>query len=345
MTASPAILHTLSFPASPKSGSASTRGVAVALGNFDGVHRGHAHLLQALRAASSSSSASLGKERAGSKESVGESADAPALGVLTFDPHPRAFFRPQDPPFRLMTPELRARALGELGVAHVFQARFDDSFAHLDAEAFVEKILVEELGVAHVACGADFAFGHRRGGDVALLEKLLTAHGIGLTVVPQLADADGPVSSSRIRRLLQEGYPERAASLLGRPWVISGEVVHGDQRGRLLGFPTANIKLNGHLEPARGVYAVRVRLPDGRVVPGVANIGRRPTIDDGQESRLEAHLFDIDEDLYGQVLEVALIALLREEKRFSGLDALKAQIAQDASEARRILGNDPHATN
>ncbi|MXV45274.1 bifunctional riboflavin kinase/FAD synthetase [Saccharibacter sp. 17.LH.SD] len=299
------------WPAVP----AVARGNAVALGNFDGVHRGHVHLLQSVRMARPDC----------------------ALGVVTFDPHPRAFFRPQDLPFRLMRPEVRARVLAEHDVKHVVQIPFNEAFSHLEARAFVQDVLVNGLNVTHVACGADFAFGHRRGGDVALLEELLSEYGVGVSVVPQLSDISGPISSSRIRRLLQEGYPERAAELLGREWCIVGEVVPGDQRGRLLGFPTANIALGIHLEPARGVYAVRVTLPDGRVIPGVGNVGRRPTINDGKESRLEAHLFDIDEDLYGQTLEVALVELLREEKRFNGLDELKAQIACDAVQARKVL--------
>ncbi|EHH67040.1 bifunctional riboflavin kinase/FAD synthetase [Gluconobacter morbifer] len=292
------------------------RGTVAALGNFDGVHRGHVHLLHALHTARP---------------------DHP-LSVVTFEPHPRELFRPQDPSFRLMLASTRAETLGEHGVQHVFQIPFDTQLSHLSAGQFVQDILLEGLGVSHVACGGDFAFGHRRTGNVETLENMLAPHGIGLTVVPQLTDEGGPISSSRIRRLLQEGYPERAAEELGRPWSVVGPVMHGDQRGRLLGFPTANVPLGRLLEPARGVYAVLVTLPDGRVLPGVANIGRRPTINDGQESRLEAHLFDFDEDLYGQTLSVALLALLREEKRFSGLDELKAQIARDARKARDIFG-------
>ncbi|MXV36547.1 MULTISPECIES: bifunctional riboflavin kinase/FAD synthetase [unclassified Saccharibacter] len=291
------------------------RGNAVALGNFDGVHRGHVHLLESLKMARP---------------------DCPPA-VVTFEPHPRAFFRPQDPPFRLMRADMRAQALSEQGVDHVVQIPFDSTFSHSGPRDFVRDVLIGGLDVAHVACGADFAFGHRRTGDVVLLETLLRQHGVGVSIVPQLSDVSGPISSSRIRRLIQEGYPERAAELLGRTWSITGEVVQGDQRGRLLGFPTANIALGDYIEPARGVYAVQVRLPDGRDVPGVANVGRRPTINDGKESRLEAHLFDFDEDLYGQTLSVALVALLREEKRFKGLDELKAQIACDARQARACL--------
>ena len=197
-------------------------------------------------------------------------------------------------------------------------------------------VLHRGLGARHLACGPDFAFGHRRGGDVALLAREAEALGMGLTLVPPLADAGGPLSSTRIRRLLQEGYPERAAAELGRPWAICGAVVHGDERGRSIGFPTANVALGAHLEPARGVYAVTVRLADGRVHRGVANIGRRPTVNAGPESRLEAHLFDFSDDLYGQKIEVALHAFLRAERRFAGIEELRAQIAADAAAAREM---------
>lgn len=291
------------------------RGCAAALGNFDGVHLGHAHLVHTLQTTRP---------------------DLP-LAVVTFDPHPRELFRPQDPPFRLTLSDERFAALAALGVKHVFQIHFDEAFSLMPAERFVEDVLYEALGLRHVACGPDFAFGHRRGGSVPFLAERTAELGVGFTAVPALADGTGPYSSSRIRRLLQDGYPERAAEELGRPWFIRGEVQHGDKRGRLLGFPTANIQLGRHLEPARGVYAVTVRLPDGNTRPGVANIGRRPTIDDGQESRVEVHLFDYEGDLYGQTLSVALHRLLRAEKRFNGLDELKAQIAQDAQAARAVL--------
>ena len=204
-------------------------------------------------------------------------------------------------------------------------------------EAFVTDVLHRGLGARHLACGADFAFGHRRGGDTAYLAARAEALGMGLTLVPALTDAQGPLSSTRIRRALQDGYPDWAAAELGRPWTIRGVVAHGDQRGRTIGFPTANIPLGRHLEPARGVYAVRVRLPGGALMPGVANIGRRPTVNAGLESRVEVHIFDFAGDLYGAEICVALHAFLRAEQRFDGLDALKAQIALDAAEARRIL--------
>jgi riboflavin kinase/FMN adenylyltransferase len=201
----------------------------------------------------------------------------------------------------------------------------------------VTEVLHQGLGARHLACGADFAFGHRRGGDTAFLSRRAEALGMGLSLVPALADAQGPLSSSRIRRALQDGYPERATAELGRPWTIRGEVAHGDKRGRTIGFPTANVALGRHLEPARGVYAVTARLPDGSERRGVANIGRRPTVNSGPESRLEVNIFDYEGDLYGAELGVSLHAYLRPEQKFPGLDALKAQIAADAAEAKRIL--------
>jgi riboflavin kinase/FMN adenylyltransferase len=291
------------------------RGATVALGNFDGVHRGHAHLLRSAHAA-----------RPGA-----------TLAVLTFEPHPREFFRPDDPPFRLTLSGERAAALASLGVSLIYELPFIQALSGMPAAAFVDSILFEGLGAVHLACGPDFAFGHRRGGDTTLLAERAEALGMGLTVVPPFADAQGPLSSTRIRRLLQDGYPERATAELGRAWAIRGEVAHGDKRGRTIGFPTANVALGRHLEPARGVYAVTVRLPDGSLKPGVANLGRRPTVTQDTESRLETHLFDFDGDLYGQEISVALQVFLRAEQKFAGLNELKAQIAQDAAAARAVL--------
>ena len=290
-------------------------GAVVALGNFDGVHLGHAHLLRAAHAARP---------------------DAP-LGVLTFEPHPRELFRPDDPPFRLTLSAERAAALSGLGVKLVFEMPFNHEFSLMSAADFVTEVLHAGIGARHLVCGPDFAFGYRRGGDTGFLAARAEALGIGLTVVPLLADESGEISSSRIRRALQDGYPERATAKLGRPWAIRGIVAHGDRRGRTIGFPTANIALGRHLEPARGVYAVSVTMPDGGVRKGVANIGRRPTVNTGPESRLEVHVFDYDGDLYDAELSVALHAYLRSERKFAGLDELRAQIAADATEARSIL--------
>jgi riboflavin kinase / FMN adenylyltransferase len=292
------------------------RGATIALGNFDGVHLGHAHVLRAAHSARP---------------------DAP-LAVLTFEPHPREHFRPDDPPFRLTLSAERAAALAALGVRLVYEMPFDTAFSLITAEQFVADVLHAGLGARHLVCGPDFAFGHRRGGNAAFLAGRAEALGIGMSPATVLADEGGPISSSRIRRALQDGYPERAAAMLGHPWAIPGPVTHGDKRGRTIGFPTANVPLGRHLEPARGVYAVTVRLPDGSVRPGVANIGRRPTVNAGPESRLEVFLFDFSGDLYGAEIAVSLIAFLRGERRFSGIDELKAQIAADAAEARRLLG-------
>lgn len=290
------------------------RHASIALGNFDGVHLGHAGVIRAAHAA-----------RPDAKRAV-----------LTFSPHPREFFRPQDPPFRLTLSAERASALAALGVQVLYELNFDAAFSHITAEDFCARVLHAGLGAAHLACGADFAFGHRRGGDVALLARYAESHGIGLGVVPPVGDAAGPISSTRIRRLLQDGYPERAAGLLGRAHTLRGQVTHGDARGRTIGFPTANIPLGRHLEPARGVYAITARLEDGRELRGVANIGARPTVG-GAESRLEAHLFDFDEDIYGQELTVALRHFLREERKFQSFAALTEQIARDAAAARAML--------
>jgi riboflavin kinase / FMN adenylyltransferase len=290
-------------------------GATVALGNFDGVHLGHVHLIRAAHAARP---------------------DAP-LAVLTFEPHPRELFRPDDPPFRLTLWAERADALGALGVGLLYELPFSHDFSMMPAESFVTDVLHKGLGARHLVCGPDFAFGHRRGGDTGFLAARAEALGMGLTLVPLVSDAQGPLSSSRIRRALQDGYPERATAELGRAWTIRGQVAHGDARGRTIGFPTANIALGRHLEPARGVYAVTARLPDGSVRKGVANIGRRPTVNTGIESRLEVNVFDFDGDLYGAELAVALHSYIRAEVRFPSLDALTAQIAADATEARRLL--------
>jgi riboflavin kinase / FMN adenylyltransferase len=291
------------------------RGATVALGNFDGVHLGHASLIRAAHAARP---------------------DAP-LAVLTFEPHPREVFRPDDPPFRLTLSAERADALAGLGVDLLYELPFNHVFSLMTAEDFVGNVLHRGVDARHLVSGQDFAFGHRRGGNTRFLADRAETMGIGLTLVPAVTDTQGPLSSSRIRRALQDGYPERATAELGRPWAIRGIVSHGDKRGRTIGFPTANVPLGRHLEPARGVYAVTARLADGAVNKGVANIGRRPTVNEGTESRLEVNLFDFSGDIYDTEITVALHEYIRAEVKFSGLDALKAQIASDAEEARRIL--------
>lgn len=292
------------------------RGATVALGNFDGVHLGHVAVLRAAHAARP---------------------DLP-LAALTFEPHPREHFRPDDPPFRLTLLPAKADALRAAGAGFVFALPFDDAFAAMSAEDFVEQVLHRGLGAKHLACGPDFAFGHRRGGDVAFLQREAEKRGMGLSVVPPVQQGGEAVSSTRIRRLLQDGYPDRAAEKLGRPWEIRGTVVHGDKLGRVLGWPTANIWIGRHLEPARGVYAVTVALPDGREAKGVANVGRRPTLGGDPETRLETFIFDFAGDLYGQEIGVRLVRFLRPDAKFAGLDELKEAIARDVEEARAALG-------
>ncbi|MBR0659139.1 bifunctional riboflavin kinase/FAD synthetase [Neoroseomonas oryzicola] len=292
------------------------RGATIALGNFDGVHLGHVAVLRAAHAARP---------------------DLP-LAALTFEPHPREHFRPDDPPFRLTLLPAKAAALTAAGAAHVVALPFDDTFAAMSAEDFVEQVLHRGLGAKHLACGPDFAFGHRRGGDVAFLAREAEARGMGLSIVPPVQFGGEAISSTRIRRLLQDGYPDRAAERLGRPWEIRGTVVHGDKLGRVLGWPTANMWIGRHLEPARGVYAVTVALPDGSVAKGVANVGRRPTLGGDPKTRLETFIFDYAGDLYGQEIGVRLVHFLRPDAKFAGLEELKAAIAQDVEDAKAALG-------
>lgn len=296
------------------------RHAVVAIGNFDGVHPGHRALIEVA---------------AGQAERLG----AP-LAILTFEPHPRSLFRPQDAPFRLTPLRAKSHALEALGVAHLYVLHFDRAFAAKSAEAFVREILVEGLAARHVVIGWDFCFGHKRAGTADLLERLGGELGFGVTTVQPVAASNGETySSSTIRRYLAEGKPAAAARLLGRPWEIEGRVEQGDQRGRTLGFPTANLGLGDYLIPALGVYAVRVMIEEeGQTVwhPAVANLGRRPTVDGGR-IQLEAHFFDFDEDLYGRHLRVRLLEFLRPEKKFDGLEALRAQIAEDCHRARALL--------
>lgn len=292
------------------------RGATVALGNLDGVHLGHAAVLRAAHAARP---------------------DLP-LAALTFEPHPREHFRPDDPPFRLTLLPAKAAALAACGAGFVFALPFDDALSAMSAEDFVEHVLHRGLGAKHLACGPDFAFGHRRGGDVEFLQREAEARGMGLTIVQPVHHGGEAISSTRIRRLLQDGYPDRAAEKLGRPWEIRGEVVHGDKLGRVLGWPTANMWLGRHLEPARGVYAVTVALPDGREAKGVANVGRRPTLGGDPQTRLETFIFDYTGDLYGREIGVRLVQFLRADAKFADLEELKAAIAQDVLDARAALG-------
>ena len=298
----------------------SLRGGVVAIGNFDGVHRGH----QAVISRAATLAAGFGAPRA----------------VLTFEPHPRRFFRPEIPPFLLTPFRAKAQLLAALGVEMLAVQRFDAAFAHLDADAFIRRILVDGLAARHVVVGYDFTFGHERSGNVDVLKRAGSQYGFGVTAVGPVASADGEIfSSTNIRDYLVGGKPGHAAALLGRPFEIHGMVLGGDRRGRTIGFPTANLTLGGYIRPAFGVYAVRAGVEtEGRIAwhDGVANLGLRPTVD-GSRLLLETHLFDFARDIYNTHLRVALIEFIRPEQKFSGLDALKAQIAEDCVAARSIL--------
>jgi riboflavin kinase/FMN adenylyltransferase len=299
---------------------AEARGAVVAVGNFDGIHRGH----QAVVAAAADVAKGLGTTQA----------------ILTFEPHPREFFRPEQPPFRLTPLRIKVRQFEAMGIDTLFVLTFNAELAQKSAEAFVVEVLSQGLEVAHVVVGYDFVFGHGRRGNTALLTDLGRLHGFGVTSVSPVAGDSGEVfSSTRVRELLLAARPRDAADLLGRPWEIEGRVEHGQKLGRDLGFPTANLVLGEYLQPALGIYAVKAGIDEGRGTvwhDGVASFGYRPTVG-GTDLVFEVYLFDWSGDLYGRHLRAALIDYLRPEKKFDDLDALRAQIALDCDEARRLL--------
>lgn len=294
------------------------RGASAAMGNFDGVHLGHRAVIEAARH------------------------PAAPLAVVTFEPHPREHFAPPGaPPFRLMNAEARAHRLARLGVERLFELPFDAALAGLDPEAFVEGVLHRGLGLTRVAVGADFVFGRNRAGDVAALRALCAARGIAVQVVPLLAGPEGRFSSTAIRRALSEGRPRDAAAMLGHWHRIEGPVLHGDKRGRSLGFPTANMGLEGLHLPRLGVYAVKVDVltgPQAGAFHGAASLGVRPMFGQNRPN-LETFLFDFSGDLYGQHLSVALVDFLRPEMTFDSLPALIGQMQDDCARARAILAS------
>jgi riboflavin kinase/FMN adenylyltransferase len=259
------------------------------------------------------------------------------FAAIRFSPHPIKVMRPQTPPFLLMTPAQQERALQALGVELVYDVPFDLALAGLSDEQFVRQVLVEGLGVRHVAAGFNVSFGKDRVGDAAALVRHGRAYGFGVTIVQPVAGPDGgQYSSSAAREAIRSGDVAAAARILGRPFAIEGVVAAGARLGRQLGFPTANVSLGDYVRPALGVYATRTRLPDGRVVPGVASVGTNPTVG-VVEPRLEVWLFDFDEDLYGQTIETELIAFLRPEAKFDSVQAMVDQIRIDADQARALL--------
>ena len=299
---------------------ADARGAAVAIGNFDGVHPGHQTVIH--------------------EAGLIASDMCRPWAVLTFEPHPRAFFTLGSEPFRLTPFRSKARRIAELGADLLIVQRFDKAFSSLPAEDFVNTVLVDGLGAGHVVSGYDFVFGHKRGGNCELLLAMGAKKGFGFTAVNAQTDSSGEAySSTRVRERLGDADPRGAAAVLGRDFEIEGRVARGEARGKSIGFPTANIPLGAYLRPALGVYAVRAAIEqeNGEIwLDGVANIGVRPTFgSDGVV--LEVFLFDFDDDLYGKRLRVRLVDFLRPEKKFDGVDDLKAQIAQDSAKAQKIL--------
>lgn len=294
----------------------SLRGSVIALGNFDGFHRGHQAVV-------------------GEAVTWAHSQGRPA-GVATFDPHPRRFFVPDSPSFRLTTLEQRMDLFAAAGVDVMHVITFRPEVAAMSARVWVEQALRDRLGAVGVVTGEDFTFGKGRSGSIADLKAIGMEFGIEARAVGPVLDHGLPVSSTRIREALLSGNCEEATRLLTRPFAIRGHVQHGDKNGRKLGFPTANLDVGHFLRPRYGIYAVKGRLPDGRVLDGVANLGVRPMFDPPKEL-LEPHFFDFAEDLYGQEIEVEFHHFLRGEAKFASLDALIAQIGRDCDAARALL--------
>ncbi len=292
------------------------RGAVLALGNFDGYHLGH----QAV---------------AGEAIAQAKAAGRPAI-IATFDPHPVRYFVPDAAPFRLTSLDQRQRLFADAGADAMLVFNFDASLAATTAEDFIIKLLVERLGVSAVVTGEDFTFGKGRGGNVGVLRDVGATLGLTCTAMGPVSDEGGVISSSRIREALLEGDCATANRLLTRPFAVEGVVQHGDKNGRLLGFPTANIDMGNYLRPRYGIYAVRGRLANGRVLDGAANLGIRPSFDPPKEL-LEPHFFDFAEDLYGQNIEVEFHAFIRGEAKFDSMDVLMAQMTKDCEVARAIL--------
>ncbi len=293
---------------------AQARGAAVAMGNFDGIHLGHQKVIDIARSKG-------------------------PLGLVTFEPHPRQVFQPDAAPFRLMNSEARANRLAKLGVETLFELPFNKLLAGMDPDTFAAKILADALGVAHVVVGADFRFGKNRAGHAEDLMRLGAAHGFDVTIADLVMDGAREVSSTAIRTALAEGNPRAAAAMLGHLHRIEGEVIHGEKRGRELGYPTANMSVSGLHLPKFGVYAVKVDVltgPHEGSYHGAASLGVRPQFG-GDVPNLETFFFDFKGDLYGHHLSVALVEYLRPEMKFDGLPGLLDQMAADCTRARDIL--------
>lgn len=294
------------------------RGGVVAIGNFDGVHRGHQAVLDKTL-------------------QLAKSKGCPAV-VLTFEPHPRSFFNPAQPVDRLTDAQEKAAILGLLGFDAVVEQAFDAQFSALSAQDFIEQILIGRLGAAQVITGVDFHFGQKRQGNPAFLQSAGEKYGFGVTLIEPFTDEGGSiVSSSRIRDYLAQGEVSSAAGLLGYRYTLASTVIKGRQLGRTLGFPTANMALPDQTGLKHGIYAVRFRRHDGTLYDGVASFGRRPTVDSDGSALLETFVFDFSGDLYGEFCSVSFFSYLRGEEKFDSLDALMVQMRQDEAEARAIL--------
>ncbi|MFW5909765.1 MAG: bifunctional riboflavin kinase/FAD synthetase [Thiohalospira sp.] len=293
------------------------RGSAVTIGNFDGIHRGH--------------QAVLGQLEAGAR-----GRGLPTT-LITFEPHPVEYFAPERADARITRLREKVEALEAQPVDRVLCLKFDARLAAMEADEFIRRVLVDGLGTRYLVVGDDFRFGHRRAGTFETLEAAGTEHGFAVERTRTFSLAGGRVSSTRVRDALTAGELETAAELLGRPYRLCGRVVHGDQRGRTIGFPTANVPLYRRKRPLSGVYAVWFTVDGGAPRPAVANVGTRPTVD-GTEPVLEVHLFDFDGDLYGRPVSVEFVEKIRDEQRFGSLEELTAQIDADAAAARRRLG-------
>jgi riboflavin kinase/FMN adenylyltransferase len=299
--------------------SSADQGAVIALGNFDGLHRGHQAVIT----------------RA---QSIADELGAP-LGIGVFRPHPYRYFKPKADPFRLMSPRIRAQVMAELGVDFLYEIPFDEMLRDMDDAQFVQTVLHHGLAIRHVVVGEDYGFGKNRCGNVESLKRLCAERGIGVTAVSPvgLHRLYGKYGSTEIRKALQSGDVFHAQHMLSRPWQVDGVVQKGQQRGRTINFPTANLDFGDLVRPKFGVYVVEVRIEgETQWRPAVANTGRRPTVD-GEEARLEVHLLDFNRDLYGQLIDVRFRSFIRAEKKFESFDALKDQIAKDALGARAIL--------
>ena len=295
------------------------RGASVAIGNFDGVHLGHRAVIDIARAQA-------------------RVLNCP-LGVMTFEPHPREFFAPDAPPFRLMNSEARAHRLEKVGVERLYELHFGTVLSSLSAREFVEDIIHKALGLKHVVVGADFCFGKGRTGTAEDLQAYGEQLGFGVTLVPLVKDPEGEFSSTNIRNALTDGRPKDAARMLGHWHRIDGTIIHGDQRGRELGFPTANMSIKGLHPPRFGVYAVKVDVlsgPHQGSYDGAASIGVRPMFGENQPN-LETYIFDFKGDLYGTELSVGLVEYLRPEEKFDTLNDLVTQMNKDCARAKEIL--------